>query len=59
MNLIKFLYDLLVWLTNNYSQLPDSFKKSFPEPRCVDARLFLSSIAQSDSELNEIFKDYE
>ena len=59
MNLIKFLYDLLVWLTNNYSQMPDSFKKSFPEARCVEARLYLSSFAQSDSELNEIFKDYE
>ena len=59
MNLIKFLYDMLVWLTNNYSQLPDSFKKSFPESKCVDARLYLSSFAQSDSELNEIFKDYE
>ena len=59
MNLIKFLYDVFVWLTRNYSQLPDSFKKSFPEARCVDARLYLSSFAQSDSELNEIFKDYE
>lgn len=59
MNLFKFLYDLLVWLTNNYSSMPDSFKKSFPEERFVDARLYLSSFALSDSELNEIFKDYE
>lgn len=59
MNVFKFLYDLIVWITNNYSQLPDGFKKSFPEERCVNARLWLSSIAQSDSELNNDFKDYE
>ena len=59
MNQFNFLYDLLVWLTNNYSSMPDSFQKSFPEERCVDARLNLSLLAHSDSELNEIFKDYE
>ena len=59
MNVFKFLYDLVVYCTNNYSSMPDSFKKSFPEERCVNARLWLSSIAQSDSELNEDFRDYE
>lgn len=59
MNFFKFLYDVFVWITNNYSQLPDSFKKSFPERICVEGRIFLSNFAQSDSDLNEIFKDYE
>lgn len=59
MNLFKFLYDVFVFITNNYSQLPDGFKKSFPEEKCVNARLFLSGIAVADSELNEDFEDYE
>lgn len=59
MNFFKFLYDVFVWITNNYSQLPDSFKKSFPESICVEGRIFLSNLVQSDSDLNEIFKDYE
>lgn len=59
MNFFKFLYDVFVWITSNYSSLPDSFKKSFPEHCCVDARLFLSSFSQADSDINESFKDYE
>lgn len=59
MNCFKFLYDVLVWLTQHYSELPESFRKSFPECRCVDARLFLSDIVQTGSDLNENFKDYE
>lgn len=59
MNFFKFLYDVFVWLTNNYFSMPDSFKKSFPESRCVDARIFLSDVVQSDSDLNSNFTDYE
>ena len=59
MNFFKFLYDVFVWITQNYSQLPDYFKKSFPEAMCVEGRLFLSNFAQSDSDLNETFNDYE
>ena len=59
MNFFKFLYDVFVWLTNNYSQLPDGFRKSFPEKSCLSARLFLSSITQGDSYLNDDFAAYE
>lgn len=59
MNFFKFLYDVFVWVTQNYSKMPVGFRKSFPEARCVDARLFLSEVAQSASDLNENFKDYE
>ena len=59
MNLIKFLYDVLVWISTHYSDLPDSFKKSFPEGKIVSARLFVLELSQVDSELIEDFKDYE
>lgn len=59
MNFAKFLYDLLVYLTNNYSQMPEEFRKRFPEGKCVSARLYVSSVVNDDSELNEDFKDYE
>lgn len=59
MNLIKFLYDVFVWITMHYSELPESFRKSYPEAKCVDARLFLSDIVQSDSDINNNFCDYE
>lgn len=59
MNFFKFLYDVFVWITNNYSQMPDSFKKSFPESFCVEGRLFFSNFAQADSDLNETFRNYE
>lgn len=59
MNFFMFLYDVFVWLTNNYNSMPDSFKKSFPEPNLIEGRLFLSNFAQADSDLNEHFKDYE
>lgn len=54
--MIKFLYDLLVYLTTNYSVMPDSFKKSFPEERCVNARQILFDVY--DGETND-FYDYE
>lgn len=34
-SLISALYDLLVYVTNNYSQMPDEFKSRFSEGRCV------------------------
>ena len=34
-SLISALYDLLVYVTNNYSQMPVDFKARFSEGRCV------------------------
>ena len=59
MNFFKFCYDVFVWITSHYSELPDSFRKSFPEDKCVNGRLFLSGIVQSDSNINNDFKEYE
>lgn len=59
MNLIKFIYDLFVWLTCNYSQLPSDFKEKFPEVNLVLARLSFSEFVQDDSNFNQEFKDYE
>ena len=39
------LYDLMVFLTNNYSQMPQGFRSAFPEKDCVQMRLFVSNIA--------------
>ena len=38
------LYDLVVYLTNNYSQMPEEFKREFPEAECVRLRLSVSSM---------------
>lgn len=59
MNFFKYLYDVFVWITNNYSKMPDSFRKSFPEHSCINARCFLSNLVQSDSDFNNDFADYE
>lgn len=59
MNFLMFLYDVFVWITCHYYELPESFRKTYPEEKCVDARLFLSDLAQCDSDLNNNFKDYE
>lgn len=32
------LYDLLVWITNNYSKMPSDFQKFFSERSCVSLR---------------------
>ena len=37
--MIKFFYDLLVFLTKNYSSMSDDFKKLFPEERLVKIAL--------------------
>ena len=59
MNYFKFLYDVFVFITTHYSEMPESFKKRFFESSCVSSRLYLSSVVQSDSEFNIEFKEYE
>ena len=49
------IYDLLVYLTNNYSSMPDSFKKRFQEAFLVRARLQVGTIVEH---LNDWY-DYE
>ena len=38
------LYELMVFLTNNYSSMPEEFKREFPEATCVNLRLGVSTI---------------
>ena len=59
MNLIMFLRDLVIWLSNHYSQLPDEFKKQFPEEMLVNARSYMYDVCDYDSEVNQDFVDYE
>lgn len=59
MNYLKFLYDLMVYLTSNYSEMPQSFKSRFPEKDCVNSRLILSDITDLENPINKEFKDYE
>ena len=59
MNLIKFLRDVIIWLSNNYSQLPSDFKERFPEEDFVNARTYLYDVCEIDSEVNQDFADYE
>ena len=54
--MIKFFYDLMVFIATNYSQMPDVFKKRFPEEMCVNARLVMFDIYHN--EIND-FADYE
>ena len=46
------LYDLMVYVTNNYSKMPKEFREAFPESVCVKLRLALSNITDS-------LEDYE
>lgn len=59
MNFVKFLYDLMVYCTVNYSDLPDVMKKRFSEASFVNARMFLSDFVNSNSDFNISFKRYE
>lgn len=59
MNFVRFLYDLMVCLTVNYSSLPDVMKKRFSEESFVNARIFFSDIVNSNSDFNIKFKRYE
>lgn len=54
--MIKFFYDLLVYLTKNYSSFSDDFKKKFPQARLLNARQFCWDLFISDK--ND-FVDYE
>lgn len=53
--MFQLIYDLLVYLTNNYSQMPDSFKKRFQEAFLVRARLQIGTIVEYIKDWN----DYE
>lgn len=54
--MIKFFYDLLVFLTKNYSKQSDDFKKLFPEERLVNARQVCWDMFNADQ---TDFGDYE
>ena len=54
--MIKFFYDLLVFLTKNYSSMSDDFRKLFPEERLVNARQVCWDMFNSDE---TDFADYE
>ena len=38
------LYDLVVYVTNNYSAMPEEFRERFSEGECVRLRLSVSSM---------------
>lgn len=59
MNLIKFLRDVVIWISNNYSSMPVDFQRIFPESTFVNARSYLYDVCDYDSELNQDFSDYE
>lgn len=48
------IYDLLVFLTTHYSQMPSSFQKSFPEALLIEVRQFVF-----DGINNHSFDDHE
>ena len=43
------LYDLMVYLTTNYSSMPKEFKNEFPEKDCVLLRQIVFNIISFDS----------
>lgn len=54
-SMFRFLFDVLVYLTNNYSMMPESFRSRFQEKDLVNARLGVDDIVTCDKD----FKDYE
>ena len=52
MNFIKFLYDVFVWITCNYSEMPDEFKSKFPEETCINARCAVHEIFDTHNPQN-------
>ena len=54
--MIKFMYDLMVWITSHYSEMPESFRELFSEERCINARQICFDVY--DGETNH-FADYE
>lgn len=59
MNFFKFLYDVFIWITNNYSSMPAEFRSKFPEKDFVNGRLYLYDFTSLDSEINVDFECYE
>lgn len=60
--MFKFIYDVLVFITNNYSEMPDSFKRKFSEVLLGRARRVLTSPNVLDEIVKSSyidFKDYE
>ena len=49
----------MVYLTVNYSLLPEQLKKRFSEESFVNARIFLSDFVNCNSDFNIKFKRYE
>ena len=54
--MIKFIYDLCIFLTTNYSKMPDDFKSRFPEESLVNLRQVAYELFTSDE---TDFSDYE
>ena len=59
MNLIKFLRDVVIWISSHYSEMPVDFKRTFPEKTFVNARTYLYDVCDFDSDVNQDFNDYE
>ena len=53
--MFRFIYDLLVYLTCNFSKMPDEFKKRFQEDYLVKSRINIGSINNFEDD----FSDYE
>ena len=53
--MFKLLYDLLIYVTENYSSMPDGFKKRFSEAFLIRARLQVGTI----NNYNEDWNDYD
>lgn len=53
--MFQLIYDLLVYLTNNYSKMPADFKKRFSETFLIRSRIDIGSINAS----LQNYSDYE
>lgn len=56
--MFQLIYDVLVYLTNNYSSLPDSFKKRFQEEFLIRARLQINRARLQIGSIVEFTKDW-
>ena len=59
MGVFRFLYDVFIYLTSNYSKLPEDFQRRFPEHYLVNARIFLHDCVSSGQSISKDFDDYE
>lgn len=59
MNLIKFLRDVVIWISENYQSMHPDFKRRFPKETFINARTYLYDVCDNDSEVNQDFSDYE